>query len=374
VPALPAGLSYVEVAAGLYHNIARRSDGSLVVWGDDTWVGSGVPALPAGLSYVEVAAGAYHNVARRSDGSVVAWGMNSSGQCNVPSLPAGLTYAEIDAGERHTVARLSDDSVVAWGNNGSGQCNVPALPAGLVYVEVTAGSDHTAARRNDGSAVAWGLTPDVPALPDGLSYVELAGGSFYTAARRSNGSVVAWGANGYGQGNTPSLTAGEIYLEVDAGEHRTAARYGEPPPQSVYCTAKTNSLGCLPSIGASGWPSATAGSGFQVTGVDQLNNKAGFLFYGMNGAAALPFYGGTKCVNPPIKRTLVQDSLGTPAPAADCSGIFAVDMNAFAVGALGGNPDPALSVPGTVVNCQWWSRDAAGNTALSDGLEYAIGL
>ena len=78
-------------------------------------------------------------MARRSDGSVVAWGDNYYGQCNVPALPAGLTYVEVAAGGCHTVARRSDGSVVAWGSNDYGQCNVPALPAGLTYVEVAAG-------------------------------------------------------------------------------------------------------------------------------------------------------------------------------------------------------------------------------------------
>jgi hypothetical protein len=317
----------------------------IVAWGENQFGQCEVPPLPEGLEYVEVAAGQYHNLARRSDGSVIGWGSCSGGTCIVPALPAGLVYVEVATGEKHGSARRSDGSVVAWTSFSNSVENVPALPAGLTYVEIAASDDHCAARRSDGSLVVWGNTSSsqlsAPALPPGAIYVEVA------------------------TGGNPDALPGEVQI---------VARYATAPAVTVYCTAKTNSLGCLPSIGASGWPSATAGSGFQVTGVDQLNNKAGFLFYGMNGAAALPFYGGTKCVNPPIKRTLVQDSLGTPAPAADCSGIFAVDMNAFAVGALGGNPDPALSVPGTVVNCQWWSRDAAGNTALSDGLEYAIGL
>jgi hypothetical protein len=117
-----------------------------VAWGDNIGGQGDVPVLPAGLTYVEVAAGGWHTVARRSDGSVVAWGDNIGGQCDVPVLPAGLSYVEVTAGSGHTVARRSDGSVVAWGRNYEGQCNVPALPAGLSYVDVEAGAYNTVAR------------------------------------------------------------------------------------------------------------------------------------------------------------------------------------------------------------------------------------
>ena len=126
-------------------------------------------------------------MARRSDGSVVAWGDNTYGQNNVPPLPSGLSYVEIDAGYSHAVARGDDGSIVAWGNNGSGQTDVPALPAGLSYVEVAAAAYHTVARRSDGSVVAWGNNSygqtDVPALPAGMSYVEISTGDSFTIAR-----------------------------------------------------------------------------------------------------------------------------------------------------------------------------------------------
>ena len=70
------------------------------------------PVPPPGLTYVEVAAGFEHTVARLSDGSVVAWGANGSGQCNVPAPPPGLTYVEVAAGYDYTIARLSDGSAV----------------------------------------------------------------------------------------------------------------------------------------------------------------------------------------------------------------------------------------------------------------------
>src|SRR5262245_23048467 len=66
--------TFVEVAAGGYMTLVRRSNGTLAAWGDNTYGACNVPALPPGLSYVEVATSWCHTVARRSDGSVVAWG------------------------------------------------------------------------------------------------------------------------------------------------------------------------------------------------------------------------------------------------------------------------------------------------------------
>src|SRR5580765_3814477 len=108
-----------------------QAQGHVITWGE--WVAD---SRVAGESFVEVAAGAGHNVARRGDGSVVAWGGNPYGACNVPALQTGLAYVEVAAGGAHTAARRSDGSVVAWGRNDFGQCNVPALPPGLTYVEV----------------------------------------------------------------------------------------------------------------------------------------------------------------------------------------------------------------------------------------------
>ena len=145
---------------------------------------------------------------------------------------------------------------------------------------------------------------------------------------------------------------------------------------AIYCTAKTNSLGCTPAIGFSGTSSASASSGFQIRATNVLNNKNGLLFYGSNGRAALAFQGGTLCVRTPVRRTPAVNSGGNPPPN-NCSGIFSIDMNAFAAGGLGGNPAPELSVPGTLIDAQWWGRDpgfvAPSNTTLSDGLEFTVG-
>jgi hypothetical protein len=84
-----------------------------------------------------------------------------------------------------------------------------------------------------------------------------------------------------------------------------------------------------------------------------------------------PYFGGLLCVHQPLRRTPIRFASGNQLPADDCSGVLSIDMNAFASGALGGNPDTALAAVGTVVDCQWWSRDPIV-TVLSDGLEYVV--
>jgi hypothetical protein len=143
-----------------------------------------------------------------------------------------------------------------------------------------------------------------------------------------------------------------------------------------YCTAKVNSLGCTPRIGFTGLSSAAASSGFSLV-VDQVrNNKSGLFFYGVNGATATPFGGGVLCIASPVRRTPASNSAGSAPPADNCSGVHALDMNAFAAGSLGGSPIAALAIPGTAVFAQIWGRDpgfaAPNNVTLSNALRYVV--
>jgi hypothetical protein len=149
-----------------------------------------------------------------------------------------------------------------------------------------------------------------------------------------------------------------------------------PSAATIYCTAKVNSLGCTPEIGFYGEPSAAANSGFEVNAHYVRNKKSGLLFYGTTGASSTPFQGGLKCVQSPVLRTPVIDSGGDALPADNCSGVYSFDMCAFAAGALGGTPLPALQTAGTTVYCQFWGRDPGfappNNTTLSEALTYTI--
>ncbi|MBG0831585.1 hypothetical protein HS041_28025 [Planomonospora sp. ID67723] len=209
VPALPSGLTdVVQVAAGVGHGLALKSDGTVVAWGSNA---QDQTAVPSDLTdVVRVAAGSYHSLALKSDGTVVAWGFNASGQATVPS---GLTdVVQVAAGHAHSLALKSDGTVVAWGSNAQDQT---AVPSGLTdVVQVAGGSNHSLAVTSDGTVVAWGYPNDSIDVPSGLTdVVQVAAGTLHSLALKSDGTVVAWGHHSYGQTAVPSGLTGVIQID-----------------------------------------------------------------------------------------------------------------------------------------------------------------
>lgn len=143
------------------------------------------------------------------------------------------------------------------------------------------------------------------------------------------------------------------------------------PDPTTYCMAKPT-VACGPShIVAQGYPSATLPNGFSVSAAPSLGQKMAIGLYGVNGRAAIPFLGGTLCIQAPLRRTTVLMTGGTPG---QCDGVLSIDFNAFAQGSLGGNPGPELRVPGTMVNAQFWARDTVHTgSLLTDAVEWTIG-
>ncbi|HZN38158.1 MAG TPA: RCC1 domain-containing protein, partial [Planctomycetota bacterium] len=96
-----------------------------------------VPSLPSGLTYVEVAAGYAHTVARRSDGSVVAWGYDGYYQCNVPALPPGMTVSRIAAGRDTSAAIIQSGGFHTFAGGCPGSAGVTRLHAAPPRVGTT---------------------------------------------------------------------------------------------------------------------------------------------------------------------------------------------------------------------------------------------
>ncbi len=137
---------------------------------------------------------------------------------------------------------------------------------------------------------------------------------------------------------------------------------------AVYCTAKKNSLSCIPEIHWSGGPMVSVPVGFTVSADLVLNNVFGILIYNKAGPAAIPFQGAFLCLQPPVTRTQAQNSLGNNLPpGSDCSGNFKLQFNQVIASGM----DPGL-VAGAVVCLQYWYRDPFDPTGFGSGLSDAI--
>lgn len=234
---VPHGLTNaVAVAAGESHSVALREDGTALAWGDN-WAGQ--CDVPEAAKYlIGIAAGAYHTVALRVDGMVVAWGANEDGQCIVP--PGLSNVVAVAAGERHSLALRADGTVVAWGANDNEQCNVPAGLSNVV--KIAAGINHSLAVCADGDVVAWGFRWEYDARPPCTlsNAVAAAGGSRHSAGLSDDGHVVMWGANDLGQCDIPEGL--EKVIAVSCGyDHTVVLRGGgswspdQEPPALYGC-------------------------------------------------------------------------------------------------------------------------------------------
>lgn len=203
------------VAGGDTHAMALKTDGTVVVWGNDLQGQTGVPLLPTPLAdVVSIAAGGNVCGAVKRDGTVRVWGDASLGQTTVPS---GLSdVKQLAIGTSHVVALKNDGTVVAWGVNTSGQTTVPAGLANVVAV--AAGATGSVALKSDGTVVGWGSVNfrSVPASLSGVVAISAHGsgsnGGTHVLALKSDGTVVAWGNNANNQSNVPTGLANVVAI------------------------------------------------------------------------------------------------------------------------------------------------------------------
>jgi hypothetical protein len=146
------------VAAGQWHSLALRSNGTVAAWGCGRQ-DNGQCSVPRGLSDVTaVAAGGRHSLGLKRDGTVVAWGCRGAnlGQCSVPGGLSRVTA--VAAGAGHSLALNRDGTVVAWGCRGAnvGQCSVPGGLSGVTAI--AAGTYHSLAMIDPS---AWCKVPRV---------------------------------------------------------------------------------------------------------------------------------------------------------------------------------------------------------------------
>lgn len=232
----------VAITAGGEHMCALYESGALACWGANGrgQLGDGrtraqfapqtVSLLTAPVA--EVTCGQYHTCARRRDGTLACWGQNTFGTLangsfnDVPrpvevTLPAAVLGVQTYA--NHVYTLLDDGTLWSWGYNTDGQLGngsratsavpVQVSPALPEVVSLAAGQDHGCARSMDGSVRCWGgnasgqlgdgtttrrVRPGAPVVL-GEPATDIASGDLSNCAILQSGAMVCWGSNREGQ-------------------------------------------------------------------------------------------------------------------------------------------------------------------------------
>jgi alpha-tubulin suppressor-like RCC1 family protein len=232
----------VAIAAGGYHSLALKADGTVWAWGrnnygqlgDNTTVDRYTPGQVQNLTdVVAIAAGGYHSLALKSDGSVWAWGYNCYGQLGdnssvdkyTPVQVTNLTNVKsIAAGLYHSLALKTDGTARSWGYNGVGPLGdnttinkmAPVTVSNFANGTIIAGGFlHSLAievTEADNAAFAWGfnnygqlginniVNQLIQAQVQNLTCLgDIAGGGYHSLAVKNDGTIWSWGYNNYSQ-------------------------------------------------------------------------------------------------------------------------------------------------------------------------------
>ena len=164
------------IDVGFAHVAARKSDGSVVSCGDDSFGQCGTEGW---TEITAVACGAWHTVGLRADGTVAAVGRNSEGQCRVEEWTGVVEIAAMDYG---TLALCSDGTI-----RSCGFVDLYMLPDWVGAERIFAGSSGAGALR-DGAALLSQKSARSPELTD---LIDLALNTGYAVGLRSDGTVVS---------------------------------------------------------------------------------------------------------------------------------------------------------------------------------------
>ncbi len=296
-------------------------------------------------------------------------------------LDNGLNWVKASA--RYVVRRTTAVESVFFNVGGISQPSVTISAGGIVRLTSGSGADtvqFTSAPYDHTVSIPGGGSADVVLVHPGVYTYTLVSSGFSGTITVTGSDASVAGLHMGGQqyrfllsdnaGGTGKALVYELVFTDAAGNTRVSSPRTIPLidcTMSTYCTAKTNSLGCVPTILAAGSPSTVAGSGFTIAAQSVLNQKSGLFFFSLSGTAAQPFQGGTMCIAPPRLRSQILNSGGSTS-GNDCSGNFALDFNAYM------RANPTLFGVGDVVTGQFWSRDPADpfQTSLTDALRLGL--
>jgi alpha-tubulin suppressor-like RCC1 family protein len=249
VTTFAGGTNWKQTFCGSNHTAAIKTDGTLWTWGYNFYgqLGNNITSIRSipvttfagGTNWKQTSCGSAHTAAIKTDGTLWIWGYNTFVQLGdntttnrsipVTTFIGGTNWKEVSCGGLHTAAIKTDGTLWAWGTNTSGQLGdntvtyrttpVTTFSGGNDWKVVSSGSAHITAIKNDGTLWTWGRN-SVRALGDntainkstpvttfagGTNWKQVSCGSNHTAVIKTDGSLWIWGYNLFGQvGNNTS--------------------------------------------------------------------------------------------------------------------------------------------------------------------------
>jgi hypothetical protein len=226
------GSNWKQVNCGSSYVAAIKTDGTLWAWGSGSGgkLGNGVTTgnistpvttFAGGTNWKQVACGINHVVAIKTDGTLWAWGDNDSGQL-------GDILTALRLGDRGGSMAASSSVVTGISTTGLsiGDTLVTTDPSnifisGSTISSIGVGSVNLSSANISAYTGVFSfaryfppISTPITTFAGGNNWKQVSGGDYYTAAVKTNGTLWTWGASHYGQlGNGLRQGVGSVNLK-----------------------------------------------------------------------------------------------------------------------------------------------------------------
>ena len=303
------GTNWTSISLGYVHALALQTDGSL--W---AWAHTGTPAVEGQLglensspstptrigveTWSSVAAGGYHSVGIKADGSLWWWGVNNGyapqgnglRSTNAPArFGTNTGWLAVFAADEHTLALHKDGTVWTFGFNSIGRVGNGTVALLKEPTRVGTDADWSAAAignlyslgvKSNGTLWAWGANPfgvlgvgdfnysATPRQVPGSNWLAVSGGGDHSVGLKTDGTLWVWGKHLYGVNsgnevwtNSPTqLGVDTDWVKISAGWQHSLAMKAN---RSLWAWGRNvrGELGNGETFGTQNFPVAVAGGG-----------------------------------------------------------------------------------------------------------------
>jgi alpha-tubulin suppressor-like RCC1 family protein len=255
VTTFAGGTNWKQVSCGGIHTAAIKTDGTLWVWGANSYgqlgnaqttnVSTPVTTFAGGTNWKQVNGGYAFLAAIKTDGTLWTWGAGGNGRLGnaqttnrstpVTTFAGGTNWEQVSSRSQSAGAIKTDGTLWMWGRNSSGELGnaqttnvstpVTTFAGGTNWKQVACSPVHTSAIKTDGTLWTWGsgangklgtndTTPNrstpVTTFAGGNNWKQVSGnGNIHTAAIKTDGTLWLWGFGGFGDlGNAMTVPPG----------------------------------------------------------------------------------------------------------------------------------------------------------------------